>query len=262
MRSLEELDRFIGKLVKGWAQRVSGAPAPAGLIEIRHDILSELKSRVEPRGGGEYVFPYNDVRVRVYAPVPEELALYEAAFADEGTLEEDIRKLLQELECTPKGLDVSVEVEAAPEQGGSPYQLLLQRAATARSARPTSATVQPPARLVVIAGAAESSEFVIRARRVHLGRLAEVVNSSGEVVRRNDIAFLDTETSVSREHATLSWDSQSGAYSLCDSGSARGTRVFRDGRSIEVPRRSPKGVRLQSGDELRLGEARLLFELA
>ena len=46
-----------------------------------------------------------------------------------------------------------------------------------------------------------------------------------------------------------------GDYRLCDDGSEFGTRVFRDGRSIEVPAGDRRGEKLRPGDEIYLGRA-------
>lgn len=48
-----------------------------------------------------------------------------------------------------------------------------------------------------------------------------------------------------------------------DEGHPGGTRIFRDGRPIEVPGGNPRGVRLRPGDEIYLGQAcvRISWEL-
>jgi pSer/pThr/pTyr-binding forkhead associated (FHA) protein len=72
------------------------------------------------------------------------------------------------------------------------------------------------------------------------------------------VAFAETETTVSREHAHIRYDAESGKYRLYDSGSQRGTSIFRDGRRLEAPR--VRGVQLRSGDEIHVGDARVRFE--
>ena len=57
---------------------------------------------------------------------------------------------------------------------------------------------------------------------------------------------------------TFAWTARD--YRLCDDGSEFGTRVFRDGRSIEVPSGDRRGEKLRSGDEIYLGRACLRFE--
>jgi pSer/pThr/pTyr-binding forkhead associated (FHA) protein len=62
--------------------------------------------------------------------------------------------------------------------------------------------------------------------------------------------------SVSRQHAHITFDPGSGTYRLHDDGSVHGTDIMRNGRTITVPTGS-RGVRLRSGDEIVLGDARL-----
>ena len=63
---------------------------------------------------------------------------------------------------------------------------------------------------------------------------------------------------MSRKHAHIRVDGSD--YRLCDDGSEFGTRVFRDGRSIEVPAGDRRGEKLRLGDEIYLGRACLRFE--
>ena len=53
----------------------------------------------------------------------------------------------------------------------------------------------------------------------------------------------EVNQTVSREHARITWDGAEACYWLRDEGSAYGTRIFRDGRSIDVSGRDPRGVR-------------------
>jgi hypothetical protein len=84
--------------------------------------------------------------------------------------------------------------------------------------------------------------------------------------RRNDLAFVeDSEEnrSVSREHAHIDRDATTGEYRLFNDrwyerGADCGTRIVRDGVSIEV-HRDTRGRRLERGDEIHLGRAVLIF---
>jgi pSer/pThr/pTyr-binding forkhead associated (FHA) protein len=74
------------------------------------------------------------------------------------------------------------------------------------------------------------------------------------------LAFSETETTVSREHACIRYDREAGVYRIFDTHSQRGTFVLRGGRRIDVPRGGAAGVQLKSGDEIHLGNARVRFE--
>ena len=79
---------------------------------------------------------------------------------------------------------------------------------------------------------------------------------------RNDVIFEEgadeVTATVSRRHAHIR--AEDGEYRICDDGSEFGTRVFRDGRSIEVPAGDRRGEKLRDGDEIYLGRACLRFE--
>ena len=98
--------------------------------------------------------------------------------------------------------------------------------------------------------------------RINIGRLAELTDSEQRVVRRNDVVFEEgadeANATVSRSHAHIRLDS--GEYRVCDDESEFGTRVFRDGRPIEVPAGNRRGEKLRPGDEIYVGRACLRFE--
>ena len=86
----------------------------------------------------------------------------------------------------------------------------------------------------------------------------EATDASGRI-RRNDVAFLDrvdgvTET-VGRAHARFRRDEKTGEYRVFDEGSRNGTSIVRSGATIVVPPTDPRGVRVETGDEVRLGRA-------
>jgi hypothetical protein len=257
MRSLEQLDRWIAVRVKSWASKVSSADQSPGLLEIRRDILEDVRDRIEPVGGGRVLLPFNFLRVSIGARSTQDLELYEAVFATGGALEQDIRAFLAEAGCTiPAGFSVEVEAaeDAALASSDHPFRV---QYTNRKGGVESKAAGRPAASLMVVQGQADVSEYTIAGDRVNLGRLKEVVGERGGLRRRNDVAFADTETSVSREHACIRFENE--AFRLYDSNSERGTIIFRDGRRIDVPR--SRGIQLQSGDEVHLGDARVRFAL-
>jgi hypothetical protein len=100
---------------------------------------------------------------------------------------------------------------------------------------------------------------------VHIGREVDVYRNGG-MHRRNDLAFVEDNEwnrSVSREHAHIDYDRVTGEYRLFNDrwyerGKDCGTRILRDGVSLEVHRDS-RGTRLEAGDEIHLGQAVLVF---
>jgi predicted component of type VI protein secretion system len=66
---------------------------------------------------------------------------------------------------------------------------------------------------------------------------------------------------VSRRHAHIDYNAQACDYRIADDRSAHGTSIVRNGAAIPVPAGS-RGIRLQSGDEIVLGEARVEVKIA
>jgi predicted component of type VI protein secretion system len=61
---------------------------------------------------------------------------------------------------------------------------------------------------------------------------------------------------VSRRHAHIELSADGQSYRLWDDKSAHGTSIIRNGRTIKVPA-GPRGTRVEPGDEIALGQARL-----
>lgn len=258
MRSLEQLDRWIAGRVKGWASKVAGTPESPSLLEIRREILEDIRDHIEPLGEGRSVFPYNHITLRITGSTSADRELYTAGSALEKELDQDIRGLLKEANTSvAPGFSVSLQAfdDPALAAGGRPVRIEYVN----RKAAPRPAERRLAAKLTLIKGNADPAEYLIESDRANLGRLKEVVSSNNSLRRRNDIAFADTETTVSREHASIRYDAAEQKFLLYDSNSQRGTSIFRDGRRIEVPP-GGMGIQLKSGDEVHLGEARMRFE--
>jgi hypothetical protein len=118
-------------------------------------------------------------------------------------------------------------------------------------------------KLTITSGTADKPAYALALDRINLGRCAEVRDSRNHLLRTNHVAFTDgagqANETVSRNHAHIDC-STSGEYRLFDDRSAHGTSIVRNGRTIVVPPGS-RGVRLQPGDEVVLGEARLRVKL-
>ena len=65
---------------------------------------------------------------------------------------------------------------------------------------------------------------------------------------------------MSRAHAHIA-ATPTGEYRLFDDRSSSGTRILRAGRTIALPAGSPRGTKLQSGDEIFFGQACVRFEV-
>lgn len=254
MKSLESVDRWLGKHFERWSASLAGGPHPKEALEIRREILGEVRDRIEPRGDGEYVFAYHEISVRLFARDAAQRDSFAASFLDDGALESQVREMLAEAGCRGDGVTVAIEI--AEEAAEIPFKLDFRRGAKSIASAPGSK--RPAAWLRVTKGKAEQAEYFVGKNVIYLGRLKEVSAKDGGLRRRNDVAFDDSETSVSREHAHIAFEE--GRFRLYHDRGERGTRLFRDGRAVAVPTTGGRGTQLKSGDEIHLGEARVRFE--
>ena len=109
----------------------------------------------------------------------------------------------------------------------------------------------------MLQGPAEVKELIIDRDLLYIGRLKDVVNSRTGLERQNQLAFDASESTVSRKHARLEYEPETGKFRLFNDPEQ--TSVSRDGRGI--PCDATRGVQLRSGDELILGKARVRFEI-
>ena len=229
--------------------------ADAPPLEICGAVLNELERRVEPVGGGRRVFPYNRVVVRL-APVKADRAALQAAF---DRLGDRLLGRLEELRCdVPKAIDLRpVFLQSVPDEWppGRLFAIDCERNVEPSPPRPVGRSLLE---ISVVKGAAAAEVYRFSEPAVYVGRMSEATDVLGRV-RCNHVAFQDsvdgvTET-VGRAHACFRRDETTGGYRIYDDGSYNGTWIVRRGATIFVPPRDPRGVRVESGDEVRLGRA-------
>ncbi|HEX5758218.1 MAG TPA: FHA domain-containing protein [Thermoanaerobaculia bacterium] len=273
---MSEREGLLGQL-RHWLKPWTAGSEP---IEVRRAVLDEIAARVVPAGGGRRLFPYRRVRVELFAAGAEERAVLEALAGEAWDLPAEARARLEAAGARVPD-DLAVEVVVAEREGesaaGEPrYRVSFERgegqkavAAGAEAAKEAEEAARPPASrpalvLTVTQGKAAQQVYAPPGERVQVGRLAEVLDADGRVRRRNDVVFLEEgeiNQTVSREHARIAWDAGEACYWLRDEGSAYGTRIFRDGRPIEVNAHDRRGVCLRDGDELYFGRARVKVAL-
>ncbi len=252
MSLFSEIEKSIERGFRRWSDKMFGEAQSSELLLVHRAILEEIEGKVQTIARGQRVFPYARVVVTLISPDPDRRALYQTAFGER--LEADIREALSAAACeTPRAF--GVEIETA-ETGEGPFEIEY------RVDAPRSARERKPARLVVVRGKTDRAEYALEKPRLNIGRMAELTDSEQRVVRRNDVVFEeggdDANATVSRKHAHLRLED--GDYRICDDGSEFGTRVFRDGRPVEVPSGNRRGEKLRPGDEIYLGRACLRFE--
>ena len=231
-------------------------------LEIVHLVVEAVEHEIQPGGRGTRVFPFNSVTLTVLAPSREARARFEAVLAGELPLRDRIVEHLRSKSCAIDDLTLDVAyVAKAPKDWRHPqFTLAFARVARAPAKETPREAAFSRIDLTVVRGTAERKTYSFTAKRIDLGRCAEVRDTRNRLIRTNQVAFVEgsgeVNQSVSRRHAHLAYEPASGGYRLRDDGSAHGTSVIRNGSTVAVPPGS-LGIRLRTGDELVLGEARL-----
>jgi len=246
------------------AQRVvqSGASEP---LEIMHAIVEEIGKQVLPAGRGKRLFPFNRIKVLVVVGSHDLRARFEAVFEAEPSLCQRIFERLRSAGCEPSGLAVQTGYVSQAQSHWINPEFHIE---FARVIPAIEVIAQTPGLasigLTIVHGSAARHSYSFALARIDLGRCAEVRDRLNRLIRTNHVAFTDAagelNQSVSRRHAHIDYAAGSNQYRLYDDRSAHGTGVLRNGRTIAVPP-GARGIRLQSGDEIVLGEARLRVEL-
>jgi hypothetical protein len=245
-----------------WAQ--SGPREP---LEIAHGFVETVAARIEPGSRGGHVFPFNRVRVVIAAPSPEVRARLAAIVDGEPSVRQRIAERLRQAGCDPALLRLTIAYvpQPAPEWPVPEFHVEFSRVSVPPP--PAVAPQSPPELgITVLHGAAAKRQYAFTMPRVNLGRCPEVRDGRNRHVRTNEVVFLDAgdgavNDTVSRRHAHIEYDGVTRRYRLVDDHSAHGTRVVRGSRVFNVPA-GTRGMRLESGDEIVLGDARLRVKIA
>lgn len=255
MNLFSEIEKTIERGFRRFAERMFGPAQSDELLLVHRAILEEIAGKVQVVARGQRVFPYPRLTVTLASGDPDRRALYQAAFGDQGRLEKDVRETLEGAGCqVPRGFALEV---ATVETGERQFEIAYAMEHKSEPAAALPAT----GRLVVVKGKTARTEYSLDKPRLNIGRMEELTDADHRVVRRNDIVFEEGDAAngtVSRKHAHVRLEA--GEFRICDDESEFGTRIFREGRSIEVPAGNRRGERLRPGDEIYLGRACLRFE--
>ena len=251
------LESHLGNIADRSLQRLTRS-GERGPVEIAHAIVDGVERQVLPAGRDRFLFPFNEVHVLVAAPAREARARCEGVFGGEFPLRARILERLHAAGCPVTRLTVTVAYTGRAEPGWTAPDFHLMFDRIDPTTAPRSVSLARAIEITVTRGAAEQPAYSLSDDRIDLGRCAEVRDNRQRLIRTNHVAFLDTaepvNQSVSRCHAHIVADGDD--RRLYDDGSAHGTSVVRLGRTIPVPR-GGRGIRLRSGDEILLGDARL-----
>jgi hypothetical protein len=263
MSRLHDFERLIDDKLRGLFRGSAPQGEKLELIEVHRAILDDVASHIESLPRGRRTFSFPNVTVRVLLPDASRRRSYEVAFAEGDALAHDIEaRLADERVDLPDRFHVDIELvdELPADIAARGFDISYRGAEVREAAAPV-----PAVWLKVLSGRAEHDEYSFRRTRINIGRLADVLDSQHKLLRRNDVAFVESaenpNSTVSRTHAHLEFDASAQQFRLYDDRSAQGTSVIREGNILNVPRGVSKGVPLRPGDEIVVGQARLGFDL-
>ena len=255
---IEKLGKAIFETPFGANRLSKDAPE---LAEIRLAVLDTAKAKSH-RASGKHVFPYNVVRVSLRGIPEDQAGVFQSEFLADYFLDE-LKTGLTRSRCRFP-VDLRIEIQTTPTLPEKGEQWLTIETEHRKPSEP--ARVRRPAKLVVLQGKANKSEFPLEKARTNIGRTAEVYRAAGPS-RRNDLVFTEeneTNRTVSREHAHIVCSPKTGEYRLFNDRAYKGEPncalwIVRDGLSQPV-HRSTHGTLLQNSDEIHLGSAVLRFQ--
>ncbi len=235
------------------------------LAEIRLAVLDEVKARSH-RVGGRDVFPYNLVRICIGGVPDSQSNVLRRTFFTQF-FEQELRSGLKKANYRfPE--NVQVEIQTTAELPGPKGSWLSVE--TVSRDQPVQAAVpaRKAARLTVMKGTANEKDVQLSKARTNIGRTVDVYRADGPS-RRNDLAFSEDDEisrSVSREHAHILFDKQTGEHRLYNDRKPKpgakepvcGLWILRDGLSLDV-HHNTRGTSLMPGDEIHLGRAVVKF---
>jgi hypothetical protein len=238
------------ELIRSWERRFLSALRSSDrpeIHEIVRGILADLESNVQSRDLNDFVFPFNYIAITLYAQSAKERAAFEGGLLANYELRDKVRAHLSKYRV-PSEIEVVVQIVQSDQAAAG------QRFAVTydyqQGALPTLSN--PAQRVRVITGTATPRELNLGWEDIRIGRDSE---SPGG--RHNDVVFDESESSVSRIHATITWDAAQRGYVISDDQSRFGTVVLRKDQRHRVLPGRPK--LLQDGDRILLGDAAVEF---
>ena len=257
----KKLERRIARSLDAAVGEFVGAAAPEPL-EIIYQVVDRAEQEIQHTGRGRRAFPYHRIRLHVVIPAKDRQARarFDTVVQGPPSLRERIAGRLESagVAKVSPAVDVAYVAKALASWSNPRFDVeFIREDQPAPVAVPRSV---PTLKLSVLRGKASHRAYTFTGGRIDLGRRVEVLDARHRVVRTNHVAFAedgdDANGSVSRRHAHIIYDPGGGDYRLLDDRSAHGTGIVRHGKTIAV-HPGPRGVRLEDGDELMLGQAKL-----
>jgi len=232
---------------------------------VRNEIFSQLESAVSVEKGRK-IFPFRGISIRLQPAKKSIVQEFETAFIRNSLLKSDIFRMLKDSGIQfPPDLKISMEIRGETVSGNEKLESACLYEMEFEEPVDTDRYEIPEIELEIIKGSAEQSVYRFVKDRLLVGSLPKVLDREGRLVRINNVVFPDAgneiNASVGDMHARIWFDFQRMEFRVMDESSLYGTRIVREGHTIEVPAEHPRGVGLRSGDEVYFGQACLRFSV-
>lgn len=252
-------------LERGLSQvRTLWAADRADPLELRARLLDAVEAALEPH---RHHLAFSGVVVHVVAEADRLRDRYEMAFqARREPFEAAVRRRLAEARMDlPGAARIAWKLhQRAPKRFAGQFDEGVYVELRKRRAQTT-------ATLAVVDGQAREPHYVITSDAdLTIGRVPEVMDSRGRLVRRNAVSLVDDAAldpddiarhhTVSRAHARIRYDSASGTFQVVDDQSTSGTTIVRPGAVVPI-QVSRQPVSLRDGDLLHCGKVAFRFTL-
>jgi hypothetical protein len=239
-----------------------GQKTTATSQEIREEIIRRLES-VYTSTGDPKLFPFKKIAIRLKPPTRRAAKEFHFDLVKNDSLKSDIYKLLKHDHVQFFDLEISVELHennfpsGKDKASASWFEMEFME-----PIMPDKPEI-PGLRLEILKGTAKQPVYEITKDRLLVGCLSEVHDLEGRLVRKNNVVFPhegnEINATVGNMHARIWFDFKKQEFRVMDESSRYGTRIVREGHTIEVPPENPSGVGLRSGDEVHFGQASFRF---
>ena len=233
MSFFSEVEKAIEREFQKWTEKAFGPAESDDLLLVHRAILEEVERQVQTVQRGKRIFPYNHLRVRLVSPDAARRALFQSALA--------ARTAAWSRTCAnawpERGLRHSRRICGGDRNRGRPAtERFRDRCTITARPRPVAAA---PAGWWWCAARRMQESFALDRPRTNIGRKAELTDSAAarDPPQRRGVRGRrgrGQRHGVARATPT-SLGPRASEYRICDDSSEYGTRIFRDGRSIEVP---------------------------
>jgi pSer/pThr/pTyr-binding forkhead associated (FHA) protein len=261
-RRIKPLESKIADAVDNAAKRAVGAGSREPL-EVVHAIVDVIEREIQAGGRGRSIFPFTHIEITLSGPSALARTRLKAVVEEHPTLAAQIRERLASAGCETRDIviDVLYADNSEPSWSDPDFRLAFARNPTGVGANAhRNAPPVPALRLTISRGSGPQQTVELTAATVNLGRGPEVRDERTRLVRTNDVVFAESgdpiNATVSRCHAHIQLEDAGGEFRIYDDRSERGTTIVRGGRSVGVLPGN-RGVRLQTGDQIVLGDARI-----